>query len=133
MTDFLWIIFFLSYFVVLNRIPLTVPFGSFINIYATQITIARAMTESPRKPSFIISAGAGEKYSAFSSAYSNIASPSHISEAPQNIQHSRLIFSSRAFSLLSIVSGTVVYMLLIQLVFAFCSRAKATDGGGRHS
>lgn len=63
MTDFLWIIFFLSYFVVLNKAVLTVPFGSFINIYATQITIARAMTESPRKPSFIISAGDGEKYS----------------------------------------------------------------------
>ena len=51
MTDFLWIIFFLSYFVVLNKAVLTVPFGSFINIYATQITIARAMTESPRNPS----------------------------------------------------------------------------------
>ena len=39
-----------------------------------------------------MSAGAGVKYAAPSSAYSKIASASHMREAPQNIQHRTPIF-----------------------------------------
>lgn len=71
---------------------LTTPLGSLISKMTSQMISPRATTERPRYKSLSMSAGAGVKNSACSSAYSNIASTNHMIEAPQNFQQNIMLF-----------------------------------------